>query len=363
MSQATFSVFENNIVRSPEGTRIPIDPTSKEYGTTLTEISFARNIPVDFNVLKPKCRYFCDIDSLVDYVRDEGLLLWTEPKQPGGDRHWIPKTSSKFTLFDTRFYQLHKVGTVREETDSGFEYQTKRTPVDIWAAEHCFADLEEHLQLDNSAVRCVSALPTRRCFVYFDISDFSKYRPIEQALVITYLSSLIGKESHWLSSGSIAFQSFEKRWPPLCIGDGYIICYEHATPAVVFAVSLARKIELAIADFSIPIDFHFRVSIHFGKVLRFWDVGKKGWNFVGSGINGGNRVLSAIGKETDDLIFVSWEVRNALMKERNESSLAQRFIEATQPRGRRSDKHGNMWRVFEINHSQIDTSHFFGYLQ
>jgi hypothetical protein len=94
-------------------------------------------------------------------------------------------------------------------------------------------------------------------------------------------------------------------------------------------------------------EFHFRMGLHVGPVRWFWDPRYQRWNYVGQGINGGNRVLSAIGKETDDVVFVSGDVRAAIRAEQVGSTLP-KFMHN---RGRRADKHNRLWRVYELNHS------------
>ena len=51
-----------------------------------------------------------------------------------------------------------------------------------------------------------------------------------------------------------------------------------------------------------------------GPVYTFWDTGRGAWNYIGEGINGGNRVLGVIGKDQDDVVFVSAEVRQELIE-------------------------------------------------
>lgn len=60
-------------------------------------------------------------------------------------------------------------------------------------------------------------------------------------------------------------------------------------------------------------------------------------------------MLSAIGKDTDDVVFVSAAVRTAI--QRVDSGSSKLLLEAMSNRGRKADKHGNMWRVYELNHS------------
>ena len=76
----------------------------------------------------------------------------------------------------------------------------------------------------------------------------------------------------------------------LCIGDGYIFVFDDSVSATYFAAFLAQLVESMISNKRI-VEFHFRMGVHVGKVFGFYDIGRDGWNYVGDGINGGNRVL------------------------------------------------------------------------
>src|SRR5439155_21171504 len=91
----------------------------------------------------------------------------------------------------------------------------------------------------------------------------------------------------------------------ICIGDGYIYVFSEPDRAAYFAGCLAYLIELQVARERLPIDFHFRIGVHVGPVFCFWDPDRDKWNYIGDGINGGQRVLAAIGKEKDDVVYVS----------------------------------------------------------
>ena len=113
------------------------------------------------------------------------------------------------------------------------------------------------------------------------------------------------------------------------------------------------------------------MGVHVGEVYCFWDLGRgqqrnsddektddektddeiRGdWNYIGDGINGGNRVLSAIGKGTDDVLFISGAVRKKLMDSPFTNDKKD-LIDNLHNRGRRKDKHGKPWRVYEVNHT------------
>jgi hypothetical protein len=95
------------------------------------------------------------------------------------------------------------------------------------------------------------------------------------------------------------------------------------------------------------------VPVHYGPVYSFWDPGRKDWNDIGDGINGGQRVLAAVGKETDDVVFISGEVRQQLTAMDRGDSPYPQILAALHNRGRKADKHGNPWRVYEVNHTGL----------
>jgi class 3 adenylate cyclase len=182
-----------------------------------------------------------------------------------------------------------------------------------------------------------STRPIERAFVYVDISDYSRMPDGIQLLVVLALVQIAEQAEN--TSGACTEAK-------LCIGDGYIYSFDTAKTATIFAMRLLQAIEAQVAQRKVP-EFHVRIGVHTGKVRWFRDPGRSGWNYIGAGINGGNRVLSAIGKDTDDVAFVSSEVRQSIRLEEPSSSL----LRIMQNRGRRADKHGNLWRVYELNHS------------
>jgi hypothetical protein len=145
----------------------------------------------------------------------------------------------------------------------------------------------------------------------------------------------------------------------LCIGDGYIFVLKSALHAALFASYLAQLIEAMVAARKAPVEFHFRIGVHVGLTYRFWDWGRGndgGWNYIGDGITGGQRVLSAIGKDTDDVVFVSYDVRNRILSEAEDKVRRELILSHLQNRGRRADKHGTLRRVYEVNHTGVADS-------
>ena len=137
----------------------------------------------------------------------------------------------------------------------------------------------------------------------------------------------------------------------ICIGDGYIYVFDNPSFACVFASCLAYLIEVLVARKSVPVGYHFRMSVHADPVYSFWDPGRGGWNYIGDGINGGQRVLGAIGKDVDDVLFISSQIKQSLTANYDGTEIYSLLLNGLQNKGRRADKHGNSWRVYEVNHT------------
>jgi class 3 adenylate cyclase len=139
----------------------------------------------------------------------------------------------------------------------------------------------------------------------------------------------------------------------MCLGDGYIFVFRNAVEGAYFAAYLAQLIEALAASKRLPVEFHFRMGVHVGDVYTFWDPGRNDWNYIGDGINGGNRVLSAIDKSYDDQVYISGQVRQAIMASSTADDDAARLLTNLHNRGRRKDKHDRPWRVYEIAHTPV----------
>jgi hypothetical protein len=177
---------------------------------------------------------------------------------------------------------------------------------------------------------------------------------------------------YWNSGFALAaFQAVEAM---LCIGDGYIFVLREPKHATYFAAYMANLIEVRVARRLEPVDFHFRMGVHFGPVYCFWDWGRGGpddpkqplvrsdtmernergdWNFIGEGINGGQRVLAAAGKDTDDVLFISGQVKRELTAVDDGTFPIRAILDSLVNRGRRTDKQGRSWRLYELNHMQL----------
>jgi class 3 adenylate cyclase len=150
--------------------------------------------------------------------------------------------------------------------------------------------------------------------------------------VINSIVGIVGQQSLWAGGPGKALAALEAR---MCIGDGYIFVLKDPMHAVYFAAYLAHLIEVLVARKITPVEFHFRMGVHVGPVYCFWDPGRENWNYIGDGINGGQRVLGAIGKETDDVLFISVQVRQALTASDKGDSPYRQILAALQNRGRR----------------------------
>jgi len=99
-------------------------------------------------------------------------------------------------------------------------------------------ELNKLVKDEDSAVRRISSWPVKRTFVYLDISDFSKFSPTEEALVINSLVNLLQIKALWRTGDSLPlYQAYEAL---LCIGDGYIFVFKNALVGTRFAALLAR---------------------------------------------------------------------------------------------------------------------------
>jgi len=63
--------------------------------------------------------------------------------------------------------------------------------------------------------------------------------------------------------------------------------------------------------------------------------------------------LAAVGKETDDVIYISGQVRDAILAMTGEQFRSEPILRNLHNRGRKADKHGNPWRVYELHHTQL----------
>lgn len=292
---------------------------------------------------------FRDIDKLTDWLKSEGHILHVAKE---GDVYKIPVSTPAYTreLQGERLFRICGVQSLPSPSGSLVTPEISGKPLCAWATKSLIEEVNEKLADETQDVRKLSMWPVRRAFVYVDVSDFSQRIAAEQAIIINTLTTLTRKKEYW--SSILEAETRQNVEDQLCIGDGYIIVFKKSIDATYYAARLADKIEKYIAEKQLVIHFHFRIGVHVGEVYRFWDYWRAKWNYIGDGINGGNRVLAAIGKDADDMIFVSGDVREELRSEL--SPIAYPLIRIMSNRGRRSDKHGGMWRVYELRHTEVD---------
>ena len=271
------------------------------------------------------------LDELIKTLDDNRKLLWVA-------RAEVPTPFEAATHgIDGKQWRIVRVATVA----AGDSWDALGDGVNggegLGLSDELFKQVAADLDNPTSEITRRSTKPIQRAFTYVDISDYSKMPDGLQLLVVHALIQIAEQVANDTGTPTEA---------KLCIGDGYIYAFDDAVSATRFAANLLRAIEAQVAQRTIP-EFHVRIGVHVGRVRWFKDPGRDGWNYVGQGINGGNRVLSAIGKDTDDVVFVSGEVRQAIQLRQPAGTL----LSSLHNRGRRADKHGNLWRVYELNHS------------
>lgn len=277
--------------------------------------------------------YFCDAASLIRHCAAHGIHLKADLWEILGPGMARLEHKTSFEVADFSFERLELAGTYRFDKS-------------VYATSEAIGLVQQQLNDSQSHARRVTTVPLDRSFVYLDVSDFSEQAAIHQVQIIGALIQIVKDAEAW--------SGHKLRLPPpetmFCIGDGYIFAFESPTVATCFAAVLADLIEGFIANTQI-IEFHFRMGVHVGQVFSFWDPGRNDWNYVGDGINEGSRVLSAIGKEVDDVVFISSEVRTRLRSDSEFTSIG--LLECLQNRGRRKDKHEKMRRVYELDHTRM----------
>jgi class 3 adenylate cyclase len=300
--------------------------------------------PLDLSFkLPPDSQLFLHPDPLVAGCKEEGCMLdcvpnvgFSSPQQLG------PQESQPVQLCATWAYGRPE----REQTRD----RTAPHPIGWWVPQVVLRELNEALPEETSPVRRISSWPIGRTFVYLDVSDFSRFSPKEESLVINSLVRIVNHPKLWQGQADDLPSRIEAR---MCIGDGYIFVFREPMEGVYFAAYLAHLIEVLVANRLLPVSFHFRMGAHLGEVYTFWDPGRNDWNYIGDGINGGNRVLSAIDKGYDDMLYISGEVRQELMATAERFPGKREILDHLHNRGRRPDKHGRPWRVYEVGHAAL----------
>jgi len=247
------------------------NPVLPEYQTMIEWIARYADPTIDLTSLPPNSRIFLRHGDIAEHCRLQGLLLFANSNE-------IPSWKDS-THAGVRFCYVSVAHSgLGSNSETGIA--PKNTNLALPEAE--LLRLNEDLMDDDSNVRHASSLPFKRAFVYLDVSDFSKYRVGEEALIINSLSALVSDADLWKGKAASVYRRFKTM---LCIGDGYIFVFDEPVKATYFAAYLAHLIEMLIATDSLPVEFHFRMGAHVGFVYSFWDPGRENWNYVGAGIN------------------------------------------------------------------------------
>jgi hypothetical protein len=329
------------------------------------------------NPLLPKARYICKAKPLFEYCKSHGIMLFvasldgrtclhTEPVLQVGllTQPFIRYNESSAEGLVSRnitFFPLFGVAPAHLTAESVEDGSDGLLPgqIPFMVTYELREELNAQLRDEQSVVRHLSSWQVERTFVYVDISDFSQHPVGHQLVIINSLIRMANDDEYWpkASREMDSLQSAAKsdREASLCIGDGYIFVFRSASRAAFFAAYLACLIERLIAIKKLRPEFHFRMSVHTGLVYRFWDplgdpqnpdAGR--WNYIGAGITVAERVKSVIGKDKDDVVYVSAETRSKIMAERQWPGFDATF----ENRGRQADKHGKLRRVYEVNHTE-----------
>ncbi|MGD0464826.1 MAG: hypothetical protein ABSB74_20265 [Tepidisphaeraceae bacterium] len=354
---------------------IPIDPTNPDYCKFLTWAA-KQSAPVaaTFERLEKDSVYYGQEADVIAYCKQKGIVLLCVDNL-GNGKHQLasgmreglaflrpiplnhdPKkaTNSASTPGQFLFYCLYKAA-VGPATESGNSLVGERLPV--FVSHILDSRLNELLADENSEIRSLSSWPVEKTFVYVDVSGFSQHPVVDQLLIINSLIQITTDDRFWRLATEAAMTARKDQEANLCIGDGYIFVFRKPWSAVYFAAHLAALIESMVAH-GLLVDFHFRMSVNTGPVYRFWDKWGAGptdgrWNYVGRGITDGERVLSAIGKEKDDVVFLSADTRTRIMGAQSPDfpMYARDIPSYLQNRGRQEDKHKTFRRLYELNHT------------
>jgi class 3 adenylate cyclase len=346
-------------IRIADGSLVPDDVSDQDFLDFLHWNSMQSPIPYPDVCQFAQIYFFSDVPSVVEHFKKNASLI--DARLEGmetSERHIHRGTAIAVTTGETRqFYILEKAVPSPTHPDvivsgwdgmekSGFSRGNSQAAVTRETLDRLNAELSD----EESDVRRVSSWTVSRCFVYIDVSDFSKMPPGHQVLVINSIVRAVEYAPYW--EPQAARDAKADLEAQICIGDGYIFVLRDPWKAAFFAAYLANLIEYIAATGNLQVAFHFRMGAHFGKVYSFHDPGRKNWNYIGDGINGGQRVLGAVGKETDDVLYISAELRQAMMKKEKPEHFPNIVLDAHN-RGRKEDKHGTPWRVYEINHTSL----------
>lgn len=359
-----FETDENNnlktITRTSDGVRIKEDQESQDYCDCLSWLSSSQEPRLLNNYNFDSTGHFFDNEiRLVEHCKEQGLILYTAIKTRNQNPRIVISELRKWSGKQFTFHRLERAVALPGATGQVAPGGVVGESSDVWVSLALYSKIVDKLPDEMADIRRLSSWPIKRSFVYLDVSDFSKFPAGQQALVINSIVRLVKDDRCWVGPHSkFARAGLESQ---ICIGDGYIFVFKQPTNATYFASYLAYLIEhLCARELTriIPIEFHFRIGVHVDPVYCFYDPGRRDWNYIGDGINGGQRVLAAAGKEKDDVVYVSDKVRKAIAGEREEGSPNAELLANMNNRGRHMDKHHNMWRLYEMNHTDLFSNEF-----
>jgi class 3 adenylate cyclase len=246
--------------------------------------------------------------------------------------------------------QPHGFCSIRERGRSFNQSVISQKSLSALIHSDTFDELNRELNNSHSVVPRAAAVLVDRTFVCIDVSEFSRGSTEDQLMMLRVLHHALTSTFAWLRpSMAYAAKSAEAN---ICTGDGYIYVFEDAWDAAVFAASLASTLENYLAEKGVA-PVHFRIGVHTGPVRWFWAVGVNGqgsWNYVGDGINDARRVIEAIGKDKDDVVYLSAECRAAMRQHISENDDEDDGVSYTFNRGRHRDKHKKPHRLYELDH-------------
>jgi hypothetical protein len=335
----------NKIIRhTPEGdTQIPINDTDKRFCHFLNWASREpkNTLPSSYNFLETDAEFICGDADLFAYCKQRnimlstvcdvlgGTMLMTEPHESQiGSRQIVLRHSESSGGSNVHLFRLYRaVQSPRGDFPSRWDDRLACQPLPLFVTGSLWANLNNAIAADDSEIRKLSSWPVEKTFVYVDISEFFRHPASHQVLIVNSLVSYANDERFWRGNVTESKNDCEAR---LCIGDGYIFVFKNPGHAVFFSAYLASLIEGIKEDRGVP-DYHYRIGVHSGKVYRFWDRDRKDYNYIGDGINNAQRVLSAIGKEQDDVVFISSDTRQHILTSEPENSFSSGAI--TESRG------------------------------
>lgn len=317
-------------------------------------------LPKQLRKLMPRTVVLASVEATVEFLKENSIVLKVEDRDGSliipRELIMIGHSTNEITMVVIPRATAAEEGNCDSFAVRGVRFSQERTQAMV--SRSVLKLLEAELNNESSQLRMLSSWPVSRTFVYVDISDFSQSDPAEQLIIINQLGRTVHGDDGWFGPGDFARASIETS---ICTGDGYVFVFSEPSSAVFFAAYLACRIEQLVAS-KADVEYHFRIGVHTGPVFRFWEKTWNGpgkWNYTGAGINDARRVLEAIGRDQDDVVFVSSETRAAMITTMQSGDFSG-GVKRLHNRGRRRDKHGGMRRLYELNHIDWAMNHLAG---